>query len=160
MNDYINLPTYNIEKSDYKEMKGPIPTINEYLKITSPNYATITGKRLFVLPNLFNKGGRLPNTKPRKFDIEYDNAFIDVDTISISIPKGFVVEAIPKDVKISNAFGKYSIEFKIENESIKLLRKYERNIAKYPASAYDDLVKLYDEIYKADRSRVVLIKKE
>ena len=36
----------------------------------------------------------------------------------------------------------------------------EHNGGRYPAKEYDDLVKFYDAIYKADRNRVVLIKKE
>ncbi|MFX6023468.1 hypothetical protein ABTF26_20755, partial [Acinetobacter baumannii] len=44
LNSRINLPTYKVEKNDYKETKGAIPVIDEYLKITAPNYASITGK--------------------------------------------------------------------------------------------------------------------
>jgi len=160
LNSYISLPTYDIEKSEYKETKAAIPVVKEYLKITAPNYATVTGKRLFIQPNLFNKGGKLPNDKPRKFDIEYDYSFIDVDTINIKIPSGFSIEAMPKDVKLSNRFGNYSITFKVEDATIKLLRIYERNAAKYPAAEYANLVKFYEDIYKADRSKMVLVKKE
>lgn len=160
LNNYIKLPTYNIDKSEYKEIKSAIPTVIENLKITSPNYANVTGKRLFIIPNLINKGEKLPNIKPRKFDIEYDYAFTDVDSILIKIPKGFSLESAPKNLKISNVFGEYSMEFKIENEIIQVVRKYIRNQGKYPASAYESLVKFYDEIYKADKSKIVLIKNE
>ncbi len=160
LNNYISLPTYVVEKNDYKEVKGAVPVIEENLKIVSANYANITAKRLFVTPNLFNRGSKLPNIKPRKFDIEYDFSFIDVDTINIRIPDGYEPEAIPKNVDINNKFGSYSIHFLVTGTSIEMIRRYTRNEAKYPASDYTDLVKFYDEMFKADRSRIVMLKKE
>lgn len=38
--------------------------------------------------------------KPRKFDIEIDYAFKDIDTIDIKIPDGYIAEALPKNVTI------------------------------------------------------------
>lgn len=160
LNNYIGLPTYNIEKSEYKEIKATVPMVEEFLRITSPAYASVTGKRLFIVPNLFNKGSKLSNDKPRKFDIEYDNAFIDVDTIAIDLPKGYEVEAMAKDVKIANKFGSYSISYKVDGNKVKVLRVHERNVGRYPASEYTDMVKFYEDVYKADRSRIVFVKKE
>ena len=160
LNNYISLPTYVVEKNEYKEVKGAVPVIQEYLKIVSTNYANVTSKRLFVTPNLFNRGSKLSNTKPRKFDIEYDFSFIDVDTIQIKIPDGYEPEAVPKNVDINNKFGSYNIRFNVTGTSIEMIRRYARNEAKYPASDYTDLVKFYDDMYKADRSRIVMLKKE
>ncbi len=57
LNDVLNLPTYQVDKSNYDEESGRIPVVNEYLHITSNAYAIVSGKRLFVSPNLFNKSG-------------------------------------------------------------------------------------------------------
>jgi len=69
LNSELNLPTYKVEKNEYQETKARIPAINEYLKITSANYASITGKRLFIVPNLFNKVSKLSEDMNRKCDI-------------------------------------------------------------------------------------------
>ncbi len=161
LNSVISLPTYNIEKSEYKETKAKLPVVDEYLKITSPNYATITGKRLFITPNMFSKNStRLSLDKERKFDIEYPYAFKDVDTVNITLPIGYIPEAMPKDVAIKNKFGKYSISFKVEANTLQMLRSIERNTSRYQAADYKDLAKFYEDMYKADRSKVVLVKKE
>jgi hypothetical protein len=49
---------------------------------------------LFITPNLFNKGSKLSNDKPRKFDIEIDYAFKDIDTIDIKIPDGYIAGSL------------------------------------------------------------------
>lgn len=160
LNKYISLPTYVVEKNEYKQIKGKLPTVEENLKIVSAGYANISSKRLFITPNLFNKGSKLSNDKPRKFDIEIDYAFKDIDTIDIKIPDGYIAEALPKNVTIENKFGKYSILFSVEKGIIQVIRTYERQEGKYLASEYEDLVKFYNEMAKADRSKIVMLKKE
>ncbi len=161
LNEKLNLPTYVVERSDYKETKGRIPMIDEYLKISAPDYATITGKRLFIKPNIFNKiNTKLDTDKPRKFPVEYSYAFKEVDSISITLPVGYATESLPSNASISNKFGKYSIAFKVNGNAIDMLRTYERQRSTYPAKDYNDLAKFYQEMYNADRSRIVLVKKE
>lgn len=161
LNEVISLPTYKVEYSDYKEHKGKIPVIDEVLKINSPLYATVTGKRLFVVPNLFSKTGvKLRVDKPRKFPIEFLSSFRDVDTMLITIPAGYSEEAVPKNVSLSNKFGKYSISFKVKDNIIEVIRLFEKYEGNYPPDVYPELVKFYEEIYKADRGKIVLVKKE
>lgn len=161
LNEELNLPTYVVERSDYKETKGKIPMIDESLKISAPDYATITGRRLFIKPNIFNKiSTKLETDKPRQFPIEYPYAFKNVDSVSVTLPAGYVPEALPSNKSISNKFGKYSITFKVDGNKIDMLRIYERQSYTYPASDYNDLAKFYNEMYLADRSRIVLVKKD
>lgn len=160
LNRVLNLPNYSVEHVDYDQEKGLIPVVNERMVVKAPGYATITGKRMFILPNLFNKvGSKLDDSRPRKYPIEYDYAFQDVDTVNIVIPAGYESESIPKDVSIQNKFGKYSIKFQVDGTNIRVIRTYEREAALYPASDYKELVDFYDKMYQADRSRVVLVKK-
>ncbi len=161
LNNTLNLPTYTVDKSEYKEKPDIIPAVDEYLHITSAGYASVTGKRLFVQPNLFNKSmTKLSKDEERKFDIQYPYAFKDADTILITIPEGYTPEAIPEDISINNKFGNYGISFKVMANKIELLRIQVRDKANYPANDYPDLIKYYDDIYKADRSRIVFVKKD
>lgn len=161
LNSSLNMPTYNVDSFAYKGTRATIPITNEYLKISAPNYATITGKRLFICPNIFNQSDTKLNTdKPRKFTIEYPEAFKDIDTILITLPKGYQLEALPESKSIQNQFGSYSISFNVVDNKIQVVRMYERHIANYPASEYDNLAKFYDEMFKTDRKKIVFVKKE
>lgn len=160
LNSVLNLPTYKVNEIKYKETKGRIPVMDEHLKIESMNYATVTGKRIFIEPNLFNKESKLASDKSRLYDIEFRMGYRDVDSIFIKIPAGYIPEQLPKNVNVSNKFGEYSISYKIENDVIELVRVQKQLLARFPASDYPDLVKYYDVMYKADRARIVLVKKE
>ena len=157
----FDFSTYNINSFDYKEQKGKIPGMNEKLDITVFNYATITGKRLFIAPNIMNKTyRRLSVDSTRKFDIDLGFAYKDVDSIEIQLPAGYSQESVPQDVNISSKFAIYKASVQIKDGKLFYHRQIEYKGGVYSASDYAELVKFYEAIYKADRNRVVLVKKE
>ena len=158
LNKTLSLPTYNVEEIKYTETKGRMPIVDEHLKISSPLYASVTGRRLFIQPNLFNETPKLTADKPRQFDIQYKSSYKDVDSIFIQIPGGYIAESVPKNLNISNKFGKYSITYTIMPDKIELVRTYEQSAGRFPAADYADLVAFYELMFKSDRAKVVLIK--
>lgn len=157
----FDFSTYNINSFDYKELKGKIPGMNETLDITVFNYATITGKRLFIVPDIMTKSyRRLSVDSTRKFDIDLGFAYKDVDSVEIQLPAGYSQESVPQDVNISSKFANYKSSVLVKDGKIFYFRQVEYKGGVYPASDYAELVKFYEAIYKADRNRVVLIKKE
>jgi hypothetical protein len=159
LNALFNLPTYKVEKSHYEEQKGTIPAVKEYLHVLSPNYASVSGKRLFILPNLFDKNQtRLPADSARKYDFIHKSAFRDIDSISIKIPPGYQPESVPQDQNIDSKFGKYSASVKVLPDKIVYYRRREQSGGRFPPSDYPGLVKFYEQLYKADHARIVLVK--
>jgi hypothetical protein len=98
----LDFATYDIINFDYKENKSSLPSIDESLNITVSNYATITGKRLFIIPNVMTRSSRkLPTDTARKYDLELGYEYKDIDTVEIEIPKGYGPESLPQDVSVS-----------------------------------------------------------
>ena len=161
LNSALSLPTYSVENFEYTEIKGALPEIVETLSITSPNYANITGKRLFIAPNFFNKSSsKLPEDNNRKYDLQFNSSYVDEDSIQIAIPANYVVEAIPKEVSIKNAFGAYNIKFNVKDNFINVVRKNERTEGYFSKNEYNNILKFFNDIYTADRGRIVLVKKD
>ncbi len=161
LNKLFDLPTYAVDKKQFTEHKDVIPVIDEYLHVTAPACANVSGKRLFIKPNLFEKSQvKLSADSTRRFDIVYPYAVKDIDTVRITIPAGYTAEAVPKNVSLNNKFGEYNISFAIKENSIEMIRSYTSNAARYPAADYPEMVKFYDAMYKADRGQVVMVKKE
>lgn len=161
LHEDLDFATYDIRSFDYKERKSQKPEIEETLDIMVSNYATITGKRLFILPNIMTRHHRkLSADSARKYDIDLSFEYKDVDTAEIRIPEGYGAESMPQDVSFSNKFGKYQSSVKLSGNKLIYSRSIEHFAGRFPAADYADLVKLYEVIYKADRSKVVLVKKE
>jgi hypothetical protein len=161
LNELFNLPTYSIDKSRYEEKKGTIPCVNEYLHVVSPNYASVSGKRIFINPNLVTRSNyRLPVDSVRHYDFVDKVAFTHIDSVTLKIPSGYQLESELADVTIEAKYGKYSSSVKVMDDKIVYYRRFEKSADRYPPADYQDLVKFYERLYKADHTRIVLVKKE
>ena len=161
LNQMFNLPTYEVLKSDYKEHRGIIPSVDEYLQIQLNNYAIITGKRLFIMPDIF--GGETEKLLPddsRKYDYVIRDASRDIDSVEIKIPGGYKPESVPKDISLQTEFGKYIATSKILGNKIVYYRLMERYSGRFSAKKYNELVSFYDQVYNSDRKKIVLVKND
>ena len=160
LHDHFDFATYDINSFNYKENKSELPSVNESLDISVSNYATITGKRLFIVPNVMTRTRRrLKEDETRKYDIVLKYEFTDIDSAEIELPAGYETESKPQDVSIADKFGKYSCSVKLKDNKLVYYRSMEQYSGRFPASDYKDLVSFYESIYKADRNKVVLVKK-
>lgn len=161
LHEQLDFATYDIKNFNYKENKSSLPSINEDLEINVSNYATITGKRLFIIPNVMTRAKRkLPAEVERKYDIQLGYEYTDIDSVEIELPEGYEPEAVPQDISVNSKFGKYVASVKLSGNKLFYYRSIEQYSGRFPAKVYGELVKFYDAIYKADRNRVVLVKKE
>ena len=156
----FRLPNYEVKAFSYIEgTSGKVPAITEKMQIESKSYASITGKRLFVRPNILSTYvNKLTGEEKRENEIVYDYAFADRDTVNIKIPDGYNIETQPRPLSISNKFGTYSTEYSFKDGNFRLIRVYERNAGRFPASDYTDFIAFYNTIHKADNARVVFVK--
>lgn len=161
LRNQFSIPNYEIRSFGYREAgSNDIPAITEKVQLVSKDYATITGKRLFITPNILSANTRkLSDVEKREQEIVYDYGFKTSDTVLIKIPSGYAVEAMPRPVKVENAFGEYEIRFAIQDGVISMIRRYDRNSGHFPAGDYEKMVAFYNTVYTADRSRMVLVKK-
>lgn len=161
LHEELDFPTYDIISFNYKETKSVLPVVEELLDIHVSNYATITGKRLFIIPNIMTRAHRkLPADVQRKYDLDLGFEYRDIDTVEISLPAGYTAESIPQNQVVTSKFGQYNCSVKLSGDKLFYYRSIEHYSGRFPASAYPELVKFYEAIYRADRNKVVLVKAE
>ena len=161
LNDLFYLPTYKVEKSHYEEQKGPLPTVREDLHVVAPNYASVSGRRLFIAPNVFDRSRtRLSADSVRKYDFITRRSFTYIDSVLISVPSGYQPEAMPKAISIEGRFGQYRSNVRFEGDKLVYYRYLQQSADRYTPEEYAALVKFYEQLYQSDNQRVVLVKKE
>ncbi|MEO6720498.1 MAG: DUF3857 and transglutaminase domain-containing protein [Ferruginibacter sp.] len=159
LNDELNFSTYEINQFAYKEQKTSIPSIDELLDITVSNYAAVTGKRLFIVPNIMSRSNhKLDQESNRTYDVQLTTEYKEVDTVEIELPAGYTPETIPPPVIVKSKFGNYSSSVKLEANKVYYYRSMEQNSGRFAAASYAELVKFYESIYRADRNKIVLVK--
>lgn len=157
----LELSTYDVNSFSYEETKDILPQLRENLDVSVSHYANVSGKRIFIVPNILNRGGRKMDVDTaRKVDYVFYDEYRDRDDYEIRIPEGYQLEAAPPDVSIRTKFGNYTSTAKLDGNRIVYHREVERFAGRFPASSSEELAKFYNDIYKADRSRMVLVKKE
>jgi hypothetical protein len=155
----MELATYQVNDFKYRKKKAAIPEISEELDITVSNYATISGKRLFITPNILSRGGARLTEEERTVDYVFDYEFHNEDEEEIEIPEGYEIEAAPKDVSITAKYGSYTMSAKVAGNKILFKRIREQFSGRFPAKEQKEIIRFFEDIYKADRSRFVLVKK-
>ena len=161
LHERFDFATYDISSFDYKDDKSRIPTIEEDLGIDISNYATFSGRRLFLMPNVMTRSYRNPElNEKRKYPIHLSNEFTEIDTVIIDLPGGYTTESIPTSINLETKFGNYSSHVEITSKQVKYFRKLELYKGVFPASDYKELVSFYQSVYKTDRIKVVLVKND
>jgi hypothetical protein len=156
----LDLATYHVKDFTYNEKKSERPEIQEQLDLEVNNYATITGKRIFITPNILNRSNTKLNTETeRATAINIDYEYKDIDSVMIEIPDGYEQESIPQPLSLKTKFGSYNTTVKLDKNKLTYIRIREQYTGRFPAKDFKELAEFYDRIYKADRSRLVLVKK-
>jgi transglutaminase-like putative cysteine protease len=157
----FDLPTYDIVSYNYEAKPQKIPELTETIDMSVTGFAQVSGKRLFLVPNVFSKSGiKLIVDSVRRFDIVLEYDYLVADSVHIKVPAGYEVESLPKPQSILSKFGEYTSSFFFENDMILYTRNMSQNQGRYPAKEFGDIAAFYQSIHKADRVKVVLKKKE
>lgn len=161
LNERLDLSTYEITDFAYRSKKDRMPELDEALKITVANYATVSGRRLFVAPNVMNRTGiRHTPSETRTCDYVFDDPYTDIDSVEITLPQGYGLEATLPETSLKTPYGNYTASAKLDGNKVIYYRKMERFAGRFPAKEGAQIAKFFDDVYKADRARVVLVKKE
>lgn len=157
----FSLGTYEVKSFSYEERMRDIPEIEEKIDLEASNYAQVTGKRLMLSPNILSRSNwRLDKDSVRQFDIVFTYPYTDVDSVAITVGTVYKVESMPKPVKLETAFGSYESNIEVRDGVVYYYRKMVRKDGRFPPSKWEELVKLMEDITKADKARVVLVKSE
>ncbi len=109
------------------------------------------GSRLFVPVAPLRSGpGRF--TTERRHDLWIDKGYCDTDSLTLHLPEGYVVEALPKSVTIENRFGKIAFEALCSGDRLHIRIRLLRRSGRYPQSeyaAFREFMQAVDRVYSA-----------
>ncbi len=157
--DLFDVPDISLNNYLFKNISEN--KINLMMDLSLPRYASVSGKRIFFNPNLMSRRTSVPKEVEKRLSpIRYDYPFMDVDSIVYSLPKDYDVEAVPELVDLTTSFGGFSSKTVVTADSkIVFVRKIKINDYAIPAEKYNEYRNFFANVVKADRARVVLVKR-
>lgn len=158
--DNLDIPHFEIQEFVFTVLKNPVPEADEKITLNLPRYATVTGKRLFIQPNLMNKHNKMPPpAKDRVYELELNYPYIDIDSMVYEIPSGYHLEFIPQPIKFETKFGNYSSQVIQKDDKILYVRHRMANEGIFPPEEYNGYVEFINRIAEADNLKIVLVNK-
>lgn len=137
-------------------------------KISVPNYAQKTGKRIFFQPGFFEFG-----TEPRfvsasrKYDIYFHFPWSESDEVIVKLPEGYSLDNADAPAPLADNSRISSLEVTMGHDAKKNLLVYKRNFyfggggnIFFPANTYQPIKALFDAFHKANSHVTTLIKEE
>ncbi len=157
----IDLPAFDLKSFSYEENRETeIPFLQEEINLQVRKYATKSGKRLFLVPNLLNRSRKdPPKDDSRETSIIVKYGYEDVDSVSYTLPENYRLEFQLEDVEVSTEFGEYKLSYKFDPETNQL--KFTRYLlvkeGEFPAESYKDFRDFFRKVRRSDVSKLVLI---
>ena len=159
----IQAPGFKLNKFSFEEDNSTsVPTYYTDYEIEARNWASATGSRIFLSPNVLERRSSVPDRiKDRKHEVVITYSYLDRDTVEYDLPLGYSVESMPEmPLEIKSDFGEYKATI-IKDKPGKLIYTRELRMKKGRLSAdqYEDYRNFFREVVKADKIQVVLSNK-
>jgi transglutaminase-like putative cysteine protease len=156
----IDIPAFDLGDVIYQEEKSENPLLTEEYDLTLRKYASVTGKRLFFMPNLLNKGGwNPPKDENRESMILNRYNYNDIDSVVFKLPADYRLEFDMEPVELKSEFGEYRLDYhydpdKNELTYVRYIKVYK---GRFPSNTYGDFRNFWRKVARSDKSKLVLI---
>ena len=143
-----------------RNKKDKVPSAVVTVDLNLKRFATVSGKRIFMTPNLMNRSTTLPEKlESRKTNVVTRSAYVHMDTINYTLPEGIYPEYLPAPVNLRTRFGEYEASYLLDQGKLIYVRKLKMNKGEFPAESYNELVEFYRSLSKADNAKMVFLSK-
>jgi len=161
MLERLNLSAVTLGNFTFTEHKDSYatPHIDVSMQLKTRKLANITGTRMFVPVGLFHEGYVPRALQQRVKPVNINYGYVDIDTVVVSIPEGFVIEALPQPVNEVTSLGELSLTSEASDNTVTIVTRLLMRDGSYPASEYETLRTFRTAVKKAYEQRIVLRRK-
>ncbi|KAA9332229.1 hypothetical protein F0P96_12160 [Hymenobacter busanensis] len=125
-----------------------------------PRGTSLTGRRLFLAPNLLNRLPPAPaRIGERRTALVLETPFTDADTVRFQLPAGFKSESLPAPVQLTTPYGSYSAEVQVQpSGSVLYIRCLQMPKARFEPAQHEGYADFRRRVSQADRVQLVFVK--
>ena len=159
INNNIGIPGAEIVFFKYDQANKTLPVLTEEIILKSNQILVKGGEKLFLTLNMVNRSEAVPaKIEDRKTYFSVNFSYQDDDEISYTLPKGYSIEFLPKDITLTSEFGTYTAKFISKDNKITYSRTKIISAQKFPPEKYNEYVDFIKKIVQADKQKAVLAK--
>ncbi len=151
------LPLDKASAKNLDHLSKPVQLTAEYHMEEAPDLANI----LYIKPILWNEYKDNPFKAPQRlYPIEFNYPFEDIYQLNLTIPKGYQVESVPKNVNTKTKDGsiRFLYQTRVFGNQLQVLGKIQFRKSKIPQKNYGAVRELYSQIVEKYQEMIVLKK--
>ena len=143
-----------VSRMDVKS-QGAAITLDAELQ--SPAAARNVGPRLMVALNPVRHGQSVPPTTHERTEPLYIGfGYLDEDEVTLTLPEGYTIENLPKDVTLDEPFGHFEMHLHADGLQLRATYSMLMRAGTYPKEQYAGYVAFLRAVVKAYGQKVVL----
>jgi transglutaminase-like putative cysteine protease len=160
LQENTGIPSFDIASFSFENKRDKIPSAIVSTDLVLNRLAAVSGKRLFMTPNLMNRSTYIPEkVENRKMPVIRKLAYDDIDTIRYHMPEGLYPEFLPPATQFKSQFGDYESSVQIDKGDVIYVRRLRMRRGEFPAESYSELIDFFKNINKADNTKIVFLNK-
>ncbi|MCT4639603.1 MAG: DUF3857 domain-containing transglutaminase family protein [Bacteroidales bacterium] len=150
---------FDIVDYSFKDNISEDPSLELSIDVNVNNLVKISDTKMMLKgSSLFKYKNSLKKKSNRKKPFEFTYAYKDIDSVSITLPKGYKMEYDPRTKDIDNEFGAYKYTIDINDNKIVYVRKTIAKEGQHPAIKYNDFVDYVRKKRSCDNQQIILKK--
>jgi hypothetical protein len=158
INKKYRIPNFTIDNFSYFLEEDSALFASEKINFTLNSIAPKTGKRLFLKLNVFNLApSPTIKSKERLSNLILKQTYRHIDSIVYHLPRGYKVEAMPKDANNTSPYGSFIASYTIDQGKLICRKEYTRYKNRFPAKDYNNFVDFINAASKLDNQAIVLV---
>ncbi len=155
-----SLSTFHIARASIGNLRTPERPLIWNYTLEIPRYPRAAGDLLIIRPRVLGSlsSSLLETKEARRHPIEFYAPTRNTDVFEITVPAGYVADALPPEVKEDLGFVAYSSSTGFSNNVLRYTRTLEIRELSVPAARADQLRKFFRVIESDERNPAVLKK--
>lgn len=153
----VRLPLAEISDIAYEEEKNAEPWGAISYKLDGK--INLSESRGYIPANMFRNNPSPRLRRSRTMDIVIKYGYRNVDDITVEIPEGYSVEALPPVSMIENRFGRFCMLAVPVDGKIKIYRDMQLKKGTHSAEFYGEFRELMDAVSRGNGAQMVIVKK-
>ena len=162
MLNIMNLSGVTLRDFTFAEHKPSYttPHIDVTMQFESRKLANITGSRMFIPVGLFHEVTVPRALQQRVQPVSINYGYVDIDTVVVTIPQGYVIEALPQTINEVTPLGEVEQTSQANDNTITIVTRHMMRDGRYPATEYATLRNIMTAAKRANDQRIVLRKEK
>jgi hypothetical protein len=162
MKDFIGSKTWEIEKSDFQNIKEIDQNVKETHDLTIREHATVAGDVIYVNPFVTSQMSANPfSLDKREYPVDFGSPLEKIYMCKLTIPEGFVVDEAPqsKVLLLPGNTAKYLYNVVQNGNTIVITSNFQINKSIFTQLEYPNLREFYTQVIAKQTEQIVLKRK-